>query len=124
MCSSDLTVPGELQEMLERNRATQAFDLSLLVPGASCREVFRIHNETVMAQGGHEEKRILAHGQGFEMVERPLIRHDESMSLAENMHVAVHPHGGVQLIDNYLIGPDGPGECLHRTPKEVLTIPL
>lgn len=117
------SVPAELQAQCEKNRATQAWDLSLLKPGASCREIFKTHNETVMAQGGHEEKRILSHGQGYEMVERPLIRHDESMCIRENMHIAVHPHGGVQLIDNYIIGPNGPGECLHKTPKDVLTIP-
>ena len=114
--------PQELKDMLVKNREAQAFDLGLLKPGASCREIFKHHNEVIMGQGGHEEKRILSHGQGYEMVERPLIRHDESMSIRENMHIAVHPHGGVQLIDNYLIGPDGPGECLHRTPKEILEI--
>jgi Xaa-Pro aminopeptidase len=112
----------ELKDMLAKNRAAQEFNLSLLKPGASCREVFRIHNETIMARGGNEEKRILAHGQGYEMVERPLIRDDESMSIRENMHLAVHPNGGVQLIDNYIIGPNGPGECLHRTPKEIIEL--
>ena len=112
----------ELKDMLLKNRETQAYDLGLLKPGASCREIFREHCETVMAQGGPDEKRILSHGQGYEMVERPLIRHDESMTLKENMHLAVHPMGGVQLIDNYLLGPDGPGECLHKTPKEILEI--
>lgn len=114
--------PQELKDMLVKNRAAQEFDLSLLKPGASCREIFKIHNETIMAQGGLEEKRILSHGQGYEMVERPLIRHDETMSIKENMHLAVHPHGGVQLIDNYIIGPDGPRECLHGTPKEIIEI--
>ena len=56
------------------------------------------------------------------MVERPLIRHDESMVVEQNMHLAVHPHGGVQLIDNYIIGPDGPGACLHGTAKEIFEI--
>ncbi|MFM9967401.1 MAG: M24 family metallopeptidase [Burkholderiales bacterium] len=114
--------PQELKDMLVKNRAAQEFDLGLLKPGASCREVFKVHNETILAQGGHEEKRILSHGQGYEMVERPLIRHDESMSIRENMHLAVHPHGGVQLIDNYIVGPNGPTECLHRTPKEIIEL--
>jgi Xaa-Pro aminopeptidase len=114
--------PQELKDMLAKNRAAQEFDLGLLKPGASCREIFKHHNEVIQTRGGQEEKRILSHGQGYEMVERPLIRHDESMSIKQNMHLAVHPQGGVQLIDNYIIGPSGPGECLHRTPKEIIEI--
>jgi Xaa-Pro aminopeptidase len=58
------------------------------------------------------------------MVERPLIRRDETMTIAPGMCLAVHP--GYQtsslfavICDNYLIGENGPGECLHRTEKRV-----
>ena len=29
---------------------------------------------------------------------------------------------GFTGIDNYLIGPDGPLECLHRTPKRIFEV--
>jgi Xaa-Pro aminopeptidase len=114
--------PQALKDSLVANKAAQDYDIAMFKPGAKCSEVFAIHNEYMKAHGSTDEKRILSHGQGYEMVERPLIRHDENMVIRENMHLAIHPQGGVQLIDNYIIGKNGPGECLHRTPKEIFEI--
>jgi len=43
------------------------------------------------------------------------------------MCIVVHP--GVKtarqfmtIVDDYLIGPDGPGECLHRSPKTIIEL--
>lgn len=43
------------------------------------------------------------------------------------MNFAVHPgymaDGIFSVIcDNYLIGTDGPGDCLHKTPKQIFEI--
>jgi Xaa-Pro aminopeptidase len=113
---------AELKDALDANVAAQQYTLSLLKPGADCAEVFAKHNDWMRSHGEPEEKRIHCHGQGYEMVERPLIRQDETMKLREGMHMAVHPRGGVTLIDNYFIGPDGPGECLHKTPKKIFEL--
>lgn len=74
-----------------------------------------------------EERRLHCHGQGYDMVERPLVRQDETMAIAADMCMVVHP--GVKtarqfmaIVDNYLIGSDGPGECLHRSPKAIIEI--
>jgi hypothetical protein len=79
------------------------------------------------ARGLPEEKRLNAHGQGYDMVERPLIRDDETMRLAADMSIVVHP--GIMtpqmfavVCDNYLIGPEGPGACLHRTPQDIIEL--
>jgi hypothetical protein len=61
------------------------------------------------------------------MVERPLIRRDETMAIAAGMNLAVHPGYETDAIfavicDNYLIGPEGPGACLHRTEKKIFEI--
>ena len=61
------------------------------------------------------------------MVERPLIRHDETMAIAENTCLAVHPgylneQVFAVICDNYMIGRDGPGECLHRTEKRLFEV--
>ena len=78
-------------------------------------------------RGLPEEQRLNAHGQGYDMVERPLIRDDETMPIAAGMSIVVHP--GIMtpqmfavVCDNYLIGADGPGESLHRTPQEIIEI--
>lgn len=61
------------------------------------------------------------------MVERPLIRADEPMPLAAGMCLVVHPSYETDSVfgvicDNYMLGPDGPGECLHRTEKKVFEV--
>ena len=58
------------------------------------------------------------------MVERPLLRADETMPLARDMNIVVHPtwvHGGVPswICDNYLIGPRGV-ERIHQFPQVVV----
>ena len=79
------------------------------------------------ARGLPPELRLYAHGQGYDLVERPLIRADETMSIAENMNFAVHPGYETASIfavicDNYLIEADGPGTCLHQTPKQIFEV--
>jgi Xaa-Pro aminopeptidase len=61
------------------------------------------------------------------MVERPLIRRDETMTLEAGMCLAVHPGYETPslfavICDNYLMEASGPSECLHRTPKKVFEI--
>jgi hypothetical protein len=85
-----------------------------------------LHDKTVgIFNGRPEERRLHCHGQGYDLVERPLIRQDEPMSIERHMNIVVHPtyiRGRVLswVCDNYLIGPNGPGERLHRFP-EVIT---
>jgi Xaa-Pro aminopeptidase len=79
------------------------------------------------ARGLPPETRLYAHGQGYDMVERPLIRRDDDMKIAEGMNLAVHPGYETPeffavICDNYIIGPDGPGACLHRTEKKLFEI--
>ena len=49
------------------------------------------------------------------------------LPLNENMCFAVHPgydDGRVFAVicDNYMIGADGPGECLHKTEKKIFEL--
>jgi hypothetical protein len=74
-------------------------------------------------RGLSPEGRVYSHGQGYDMVERPLIRSDETMELAANMCFAIHPSYETTSVfavicDNYIIGTDGPNECLHKTEKK------
>jgi len=100
--------------------------LDRLKPGASCALVFEAHNEFMRAHGLPEERRILCHSQGYEMVERPLIRHDESMNVEVDMNLGLHAAMVVNKnfmsnTNNFLIGPHGP-ERLHKTPQQLFEI--
>ena len=99
----------------------------LLKPGASCREIFAEYNACMRARGLTEERRVYCHGQGYEVVERPLIRDDESMTIAAKMNIGIHPSVSTErmfatVCDNFLIGPDGTVERLHRTPQKIVEL--
>jgi Xaa-Pro aminopeptidase len=121
------TAPPELHDAWSLALEAQQHSLALLRPGVESAEVHAAHNRFMRAAGLPEESRLYAHGQGHDMVERPLIRQDETMRIADGMSLTVHPSvktdvAFVAVVDNYLIGPNGPGECLHRSPKEVIEI--
>ncbi|MCJ7687139.1 MAG: hypothetical protein MUO68_22905, partial [Desulfobacteraceae bacterium] len=73
------------------------------------------------------ERRLYAHGQGYDLVERPLIRDDEPMKIRTGMNLTVHP-GAVSktvwatVCDNYLVTETGISPCLHKTPKEIIVV--
>lgn len=118
---------NELIDGFESMKETQAHTLRMLKPGASCAEVAKSHDDYMRARGLPAELRLYSHGQGYDLVERPLVRADETMTIAENMNLAVHPGYETPSIfavicDNYFIEAGGPGACLHRTPKQIFEI--
>jgi Xaa-Pro aminopeptidase len=118
---------NELKDGFEAVREAQDFSLGLIRPGASCRDIHLAHNDYMQKHGLPPELRLYAHGQGYDMVERPLIRSDETMTIEAGMNLAVHPGYETPSIfavicDNYIVGDDGPGPCLHQTPKQIFEI--
>ena len=107
--------------------AAQAFALSLLKPGALARDIYERHNAYLREHAMPEERRLSVHGMGYDMVERPLIRHDEDMHIAEHMAIVCHPgilneRMFVHNTDIYLIESQGPSACLHGTPKQIFGV--
>ena len=79
------------------------------------------------AGGKGEENRLYCHGQGYDLVERPLVRFDETMTIAENMNMVCHPGHVAEghfswICDNYIIGPDGPGDSIHDLAQEIIEV--
>jgi Xaa-Pro aminopeptidase len=119
--------PAELRDAHARVLEAQRYALTLLKPGAACGDIYREHNRWLREHGMPSELRLSIHGMGYDMVERPLIRHDEDMQIAPNMAIIVHPgivneRMFVHNTDIYFIGPEGPGECVHRTPKQIFEL--
>ncbi|MFN4098680.1 MAG: M24 family metallopeptidase [Pararhodobacter sp.] len=116
-----------LLETFALMKAAQDHSLSLMKPGAAPADIAAAHDDWMQAHNLPPETRLYAHGQGCEMVERPLIRRDETMPLAEGMCLAVHPgfdDGRVFAVicDNYLIEAQGPSACLHATEKKIFEL--
>ena len=117
----------QLLDGFEAMKAAQDHTLSLIKPGASCRDIAAAHDEYMRSRSLPPELRLYCHGQGYDLVERPLIRSDETMTLAAGMNLAVHPGYETDamfavICDNYLVEANGPSECLHQTEKKVFEI--
>jgi len=119
--------PAELKEAYELCKETQRVTLKLLKPGADPGEIWRANNEFLVKKGQLPETRLYAHGQGYDLVERPAIRDDEPMRLKPRMNITVHPIIGsdrvwVWVCDNYLITESGVSPCLHKMPQEIFEV--
>jgi Xaa-Pro aminopeptidase len=117
----------ELTEGFEIVKEAQQHTLKKLKPSASCREIFLAHNEFMKQKGVPPESRIYAHSQGYDLVERPLLRSDETMSLEKGMNLSVHPSYATNsmyahICDNYLVEEHGASDCLHKTPQQILEL--
>lgn len=118
---------NELIDGFEAMKEAQAHTLRLLKPGASCADIARSHDDYMRARALPPELRLYCHGQGYDLVERPLVRSDETMTIQEHMNLAVHPGYETPSIfavicDNYFIEAGGPSACLHKTPKQVFEV--
>jgi len=119
--------PQELQDAFGASMEAQKLSLSLLKPGADPKDIWDAHNAFLEKKGYFPERRLYAHGQGYDLVERPLIRYDEPIKIQAGMHFTVHPTASNERVwagvtDNYLITEDGTSPCLHKTPKEIIVV--
>jgi Xaa-Pro aminopeptidase len=120
-------VPQAMKDELAFCIESRKLTLDLLKPGTLCKDVWDGFNAFMRKNGRPEESRLYCHGQGYDLVERPLVRNDEPWTIAKDMNIVVHPtyiHGGYLnwLCDNYLIGGNGPGDRLHQFPEEVVEL--
>lgn len=97
-----------------------------LAVGALPAEAWTGYNADLEAAGFAPEQRLFCHGQGYDLVERPLIRFDEPMPLGRTTNIACHPtivrpDLFVSVCDNYLIA-DGRAERLHRSDQGLIEL--
>ena len=108
-------------------KEAQAATVSRFLPGASCAEIAAAHDKFMIGRGCEAEARLFSHSQGYDLVERPLVRRDETMSLEAGMFLSCHPVVATPtlfafLCDNFIIKPDGPAERVHTTPQEIFQV--
>jgi len=105
----------------------QKHTLSLLMPAADPRQILQSNNAFLKKKGYKPELRLYAHGQGYDLVERPFFLEDETLRIQPGMNLTIHPTAcndrvWAGICDNYLMTKSGPGECLHQTPKEIIVL--
>ena len=81
----------KVAEAFAKVKEAQDYSMSLMKPGADPKEIFAAYNAYMKKHGLPEEGRIHSHAQGYDIVQRPLIRFDEPMKLEADMFFAVHP---------------------------------
>lgn len=117
----------EQHDELSFTLEAQKFTLNLMQPGTPCAEIWDKYNAFMVKNDREAESRLYCHGQGYEMVERPLIRKDETMNIEKNMNLVCHPgyvRGNVYswICDNYIIGSNGPGDSIHQMPQKIFEV--
>ncbi|MBF9233863.1 M24 family metallopeptidase [Microvirga alba] len=119
-------VSAEFMDAFEKTRIAQTETIKNFRPGIACRDIYEAHSRHMTEQGLGVDRRIYAHGQGYNLVERPLVRFDEPMIVAAGMNMAIHPtimtpNVFAASCDNYLITASG-AERLHRTEQKVFEL--
>ena len=120
-------IPTALQEQFELVKQAQQNIVNMMKPGADTNTIYDAHNDFLKKVKYAPETRLLAHGQGYDMVERPSFGHGEPMKLKARMNIAVHPTVAspaayAQLCENYIVTESGKTERLTRIPQKVFVI--
>jgi Xaa-Pro aminopeptidase len=118
---------SELRDAFAVVCAAQKHTVSNLKPGASCPDIYASHNAFMKGGGAPPEQRLYGHSQGYDMVERPLLRNDETIPIAADMCVAVHPGfptktNFVFICDNFLIRANGSVEHMHKAEQKIYEV--
>ena len=114
----------ELRDAFAVCAEAQKHTVKSLKIGAAPAAIYASHNDYMTSHGAPPELRLFGHSQGYDLVERPLLRSDETMPLAANMNMAVHPGfftptNFAFICDNFLIKPDGSVEHLHKSEQKI-----
>ena len=120
------SAPAQMREEHACVLEAQRMCVERLLPGAQPAEIIAAYDAHMRARDRPEENRLLGHGQGYDVVERPLIRADETMPIAAGMQIGVHPmyvRQGVfaYACDDYVIGVAGASR-IHTFPQELVEL--
>jgi Xaa-Pro aminopeptidase len=119
-------VPQQMKDEFAISIAARQVILDMLKPGTPCREIAEAFNAFMRKNGRDEELRLNAHSQGYDLVERPLLRRDETMIIEKDMNISIHPQhiaGGCfsWICDNYFVGESAP-ERIHKIPEDIVEV--
>jgi|SRR5580704_8933396 Xaa-Pro aminopeptidase len=119
--------PQAVVDAVEAVVEAENFLARLLRPAASCADIFAEYDAYLKERGFPEERRLACHGQGYETVERPLVRHDETMNIHANMNIGMHPYvvkKGISMVltDNFLTHAGGEAELLHKSSRTIIEL--
>jgi len=124
-CLNDPT--AEMIKVWDDNVKAQQVCAAMLKIGANLADFRDPLNNYLLDKGYPIETSLFAHGQGYDLVERPANIPGETMTIRPNMNIAVHPRLSTDTAftfccDNFLTTENGPVR-LHKAPQELFVIP-
>lgn len=99
---------------------------AMCLPGAKPGDIFLEGNRRLAQQGYMKEGHFYGHGQGYDIVSRPVFCEEETMVLKENMYFSMHPRcknkdAAAICVDNFVVTKEG-GRRMSRIPQELICI--
>ena len=104
--------PGELQDAYAIVREARKILAANLEPGTTPGVALKASDEFLKSKGCPPEARVAGHGQGLDLVERPVVRYEETAKLQAGMVISLHPTASAIratacIADTYVIGKSG-----------------
>ena len=119
--------PSQAMEKAWKDAVKLENDLAAMcVPGAKPGDIFLAGNRWLNEHGYAQEGHFYAHGQGYDIVDRPVFCEEETMTLKENMYFSMHPRcknkdAAAICVDNFVVTKEG-GRRLSHIPQELICI--
>jgi Xaa-Pro aminopeptidase len=118
-------IPKELEEAFNLAMEAQQEIAKMLRPGISMIECWNKFNEIVKNKGVITGAAV-GHGQGLNVLEKPMILPDETVEMEANVNMAIHPSVIVGksyawICDNYLVT-DTEAKRLHKIPQQIFVV--
>lgn len=106
------SIPKALQAAYEVAKEARNIMADNLKPGSPAAVALDASDEYLKSKGYPPEARVAAHGQGVDLVERPVIRREEPAAIETGMVISLHPnarkdHTVACLADTYVITDSG-----------------
>ena len=105
-------VPPEIEEAYAVVKEARTILAANLKPGTVPGVALKASDEFLKSKGCPPEARVAGHGQGLDLVERPVVRYEETAKLEPGMVISLHPtattrHASACIADTYVIGQSG-----------------
>ena len=116
----------EARKLFEDAKELQTLAAGMLKPGADPMDIIDMANDYLRSRGYPEETRLFAHGQGYDLVEKPSFQAGGTMKIKVGMNIGIHPTiltetGSGRICDNYIVTESGV-EYLSKTPREIFVV--
>lgn len=104
--------PAEVEEAYALVKEARKILAANLKPGVVPGVALKASDEFLKSKGCPPEARVAGHGQGLDLVERPVVRYEETAKLEPGMVISLHPtastkHASACIADTYVIGDSG-----------------